>query len=94
MKASELTEELVRQYARIPQGAEDVPAVLLLEAAKSYVRGQTGLTDEEMDEHSDITIALLVLCADMYDNRQTTTDNDKPNRVVDSILSCYRRNFL
>lgn len=67
---------------------------MLNKAAVEYVKGYTGLNNDEIDEHEDITIAVLVLISDMYDNRQMYVDKSNVNRVVDSILGMYCTNLL
>lgn len=94
MKVSELTEQDVIQYARMENAEEDIAPAALLEAAKAYVRSYTGLTDEEIDRHEEISIAVLALCSDMYDNRQLAAENDKVNRVVETILGMHAVNLL
>lgn len=94
MKVSEIKADDVVKYARMDASGEDISPEALLSAAKSYVKSYTGLTDEQMDEHEEISIAVLALCSDMYDNRQMHTDNDKANRVVDSIIGMHSRNLL
>lgn len=93
MRVSELSPEDVRLFAKMEEG-EDVSPEVLLAAAMTYVRGQTGLSDEELDDYEDITVAVLVLCADMYENRLTTVDSANPNRTVEAILGMHRRNFV
>ena len=94
MKVSEITDNDVIKYARMDTSGEDISPEALLSAAKSYVKSYAGLTDEQMDEHEEISIAVLALCSDMYDNRQMRTENDKINRVVESIVGMHSRNIL
>ncbi len=94
MKVSELTEEDVIRYTRMENAEEDISPAALLAAAKAYVRSYTGLTDEEIDGHEEISIAVLALCSDLYDNRQLAAENDKINRVVSSILGMHAVNLL
>lgn len=63
-------------------------------AAIAYCVGYTGLTKEELDNHEDITIAVLTLISDMWDNRSMTVDRANINRVVDTILGMYCINLL
>lgn len=63
-------------------------------ASVEYVKAYTGLTDAEIDTHEDITIAVLVLISDMYDNRQMYVDKSNVNRVVDTILGLHCVNLL
>lgn len=57
---------------------------------KSY----TGLSEEEMDAHEDLAIAVLVLCADLYENRLTTVDTANVNRTVSCILGMHCKNLI
>lgn len=67
---------------------------ILQKAAVDYVKGYTGLDEAAIDTHEDITIAVLVLISDMYDNRQMTVDKNNVNLVVDTILGMYCVNLL
>lgn len=67
---------------------------ILKEAAISYVKEYTGLSETELDLYEDITIAVLVLISDMYDNRQMYVDKNNVNRVVDTILGMHCVNLL
>ena len=67
---------------------------ILQKAAVDYVKGYTGLDEAAIDTHEDITIAVLVLISEMYDNRQMTVDTNNVNRVVDTILGMYCVNLL
>lgn len=94
MKVSELTREDVIRFAKIEDPDDDIAPEALLAAAKAFVRGYTGMDDAAIDEHEDITIAVLVLCADMYEHRLTTADTAQANRTVETILGLYRENLL
>ena len=61
---------------------------------RSFIRGQTGLDDEQIDAYEDITIAVLVLTQDMYDNRRLYVEKSNVNKVVDSIIYQYAENWL
>ena len=74
---------------------EDLTLIQAMQdAAVSYCAGQTGLTKEEMDEHEDITIAVLTLISDMWDNRSMSIDRSNINRVIDTILGMHCINLL
>lgn len=66
---------------------------ILLRAATEYVKSYTGLDDAGIDAHEDVTIAVLVLVCDLYDNRQMTVDRNNVNWVVDT-LGMYCINLL
>ena len=94
MKVSEIKADDVVKYARMDASGEDISPEVLLSTAKNYVKSYAGLTDEQMDEHEEISIAVLALCSDMYDNRQMHADNDKINRLIDAIVGMHSRNLL
>jgi len=95
MKVSEITIQDVARYLRIDDDADETTALQpILDAAIDYVKATTALTIEELDEHSDIAVAVMVLCQDMYDNRAMYVDKGNANRVVTAILHMHRQNFV
>lgn len=100
MKVSELTPDIVAvQYLRME--TEDLDETgnsmigTFLTAAKDYAKSYTGLSDEEMDEHADITIAVACLAGDMYSNRNMiSTAKGDANQTVMSILNMHTRNLV
>lgn len=97
MTISNVTLQNVLDYLRLdyPTAIEQTEVTAMMTAAKKYIIGYTGLTAEELDEHEDVTIAYLVLIADMFDQRNNQIE--KPtyvNKTVQSILSLYRVNLL
>lgn len=91
MKVSEITNAALVDYVRVDT-TEDL--TMFLSGAKAFIRSYTGMTDEEIDTHEDITPVCFVLVADMYDNRQYTVQNDKVNKVVEITLNMYCKNLL
>lgn len=98
MKISEIALKDICQQIRTEEAyltKEDRDYLAILQkAAVNYVKGYTGLDDAALDTHEDITIAVLVLISDMYDNRQMYVDKANVNRVVDTILGMYCINLL
>jgi hypothetical protein len=95
MKVSEITECAIAKYLRLGRGEYDESQLtMMLDAAKAFVKSYTGLGDDEIDEHEDIAIVILVLCQDMYDNRTLYVDKNNLNRVVDTILGMHSVNLL
>lgn len=94
-KVSDITAADVGEYLRISSPATFANELTnYLNFSKSYIQSYTGLTPEEIDEHPDFSIVVLVLCQSMYDDRTLYTDTDKLNNVVESILGMYCRNLL
>lgn len=96
MKVSELTGDFIATFCRVDEDATDIQLIdtLFLPAAKQYVKSHTGMTDEEMDLHEDIPIAVCALCCHMYDNRSVEVTSDKVNQVVMDIIGRYDRNLI
>lgn len=93
MKWAEVTTKDVAEYLR-----EDEETKLLtpiLAAARSYILSYTGLKAEEAEKYEDLSLALLAVCADMYDKRgATSTVSLSENRLVSNILGMYSVNLL
>ena len=93
MVMSAITVQNVAAYLRLDD-ATDTLLPDILTAAKQYVISYTGQTAAALDTFPDVSIAVMVLCQDMYDNRSMYVDNNNVNRVVNTILDMYRINFL
>lgn len=94
MRVSEVTNEQIAEYLRLDP--DEIPEEInpIREAAIEYMKSYTGMDDEELDEHEEFYIVLLVLCQDMYDNRAMTVANGNTNRTVSTILDMHRKNLL
>lgn len=91
MKVSEITNKDVLNHLKID---EEENLQIYLDAAKSFVKDYTALTDEEIDTKPSIVPLVYVLVAEYYENRQYTVANDKVNAVISSTLDMYRKNLL
>lgn len=98
MKVSEITIRNLTEYLKLDFDSltEQELAELLtfLDSAKSFLSSYTGLNADEIDNHKDFVIAVYVLVADMYDNRQFYVDKSNLNRLVEMILSMHSTNLL
>lgn len=98
MKVSELDQSLICDYCRIIEDdltdTEKITLEAMRKAAVSYCISYTALTEEQLDEHEDITIAVLALISDMYDNRLRYVDKAHVNRTVETILNMYCYNLI
>lgn len=98
MKLSEVSREYLSDYLRLddpePEELREIDAAM--QAAKAYIKSYTGLTEEEMDKHPDITTAYTIIVADMFENRALYLDykSTKINHCVDTILSMYATNLI
>lgn len=94
MKISEVTIQDLKEYAHVYHNEDDSLFSGILAAGRSYVKNYTGLTEEQIDTKEDLTIALMVLSNEMYDNRVFTVQDNKVNTVIKSILDMHSINLL
>lgn len=93
MKLSELTERDVGIYCRIE--GEDVALVpAYIDAAKSFILRQTGLSEDEADERPELTIAALALLGDFYEKRTMSDETATENRTVAAIIGMHCRHLV
>lgn len=96
MKISEITKEEVKKYLRITvdDDYDDKLVESMLEASKSFIIGYTGLDIKSLDKYKDVSLACLILCQDLYDNRSLYVDKNSINKTVDAILSMHSDNLV
>lgn len=94
MIVSRLTDKDVLSFLRLDGTEGDIFPSALLAAALGYVKSYTGLSEEEMDAHEDLSIAVLILCSDLYENRLTAVDTANVNRTVSCILGMHCKNLI
>lgn len=97
MKVSEITVDDVKKYLKILD-EDDTDVKMILDTAKSFASNYIGLPitgDDSLDTYDDISIAILVLCQDIYDNRSLVSDKSQNiNKTVQTILDMHSRNLL
>lgn len=98
MKISEVTVQNLVDFLRIddPVSIETDEISRMMSSAKAQIRSYTGLTDDEIDEHEDLTQAFFIIVADMFDNRNLQLDYKSVarNKSVDQILGMHSINLL
>lgn len=97
MKVSEVTNIDLAKYVRLDDASELELNELerMRSGAVAFIKSYTGLTDEEVDEHEDITQVLFILVADMFDNRNYQMDSKSVvNPSAKSILNMHSVNLL
>jgi hypothetical protein len=94
MKVSEITYQDIANYIRLTEVSEEEQTFLtsLLNIAKKFIEGYTGVKD--LDLHEDFVIVVYILCQDMYDNRSLYVDKTNLNKVVETILGMHSVNLL
>lgn len=97
VRINEVTIETLKAYCRVDWTEEDDLFYAILTAGRQFILSQTGMTAAEADEKEDLTIALLILGTEMYENRSYTMSTNRTvniNPAVDAIIGQYRMNFL
>lgn len=96
-KVSEITVQDIADYIRLDDDVAQAEAGLLaklLDIAKSYIVNYTGRTLEELDNYPDFVIVVYILCQNMYDTRAMYVEDDKLEKVFESILGMHSVNLL
>lgn len=93
-KLSEITADDIAQYLRLSEVSEQDTNFInqCLEISKGYIKSYTG--QEDLDTIPELVICLYLLCQDMYDTRALYVDNEKVNKVFESILGLHCKNYL
>ena len=94
MKVSDINTEILKNYLRIDGDDDDGLLEHIKDASIDYVCNYTGRTMQELEQYNDIPLAILCLCADMYENREYTTDRININPAVSQILGSHSNNLL
>jgi hypothetical protein len=99
MKIPELTTEYIADYLRIdtPNDVQTREIEMAFAAAVRTVKDDTGRPDEFVNESDSFTLAVLVLTAEFYENRQYQAAGNKSsevNKAVESILALDSINFI
>ena len=86
MKFSEIDFDTVKDYL-VAAIEEDIFEIsMYIDAAKSYVKEYTALSDEELDEKEYLVMPTLMLISHFYENKTVETDR-KINVVFKNILN-------
>ena len=93
MTVSEITLDTLKDWLGVSDGDETALNACLV-AAQSRATSYTGLTLAELDEHEDITIAILGLVSDFYTNNRPDTAQIAINPMSRNILNMYSKNLL
>lgn len=96
MKMNEVTLDDLKEYLKVDGNEEDKILTSMLEASKTYIKDYTGLSEENLNTIDSLTIAMLTICSDMYENRVYSIDKKtiQPNMIAKSIMDMYSMNLL
>ena len=97
MKISEIDVPFVKEYLRQDDDEDDKLIGAILEGAKDYIVKYTGQSLEQLEDSEDLTIAVLVLVAEFYDNRTISVNdriNLRVNIMLESLIGRYSVNLI
>lgn len=95
MKISQVTDKQIKDYCGIYDDESDDILPIMKDAALARIKSTTALTDAEIEEHEDITLAYLCLINEAYQNRDYAMSWQKQlNPFVSDILHAYSKNYL
>lgn len=94
MVITDVTVDVVKNYLRVDTDSDDVLIEAILSASIKYAENITGLSVEQLAEYNDIPLAVLALCADMYDVRQATLTGTQLNPTTYNILNAHAVNLV
>lgn len=87
---SNISVEFVKKYLRIEHDLDDIELHIYLESAKSYIQNYTSMTIEELDNHKEVIICVLMLCSHFYENKSLIVDKNTEDSIFNNILSLHR----
>nr|DAU89314.1 MAG TPA: head tail connector [Caudoviricetes sp.] len=95
-KVSDITVSDIQNYLRISELTEVDEKYLetIKNVAIDFIKNNTGVDDDTIDQYADFIIVVYVLCQDMYDTRSYYVDGNNVNKVVQTILDMHSRNLL
>lgn len=94
MKISAITTTDVKNYLHVYHNEDDKLIEAILTASKAFVKSYTGLTAETLDISEDLSMAVMIISAELYDNRSFTVDNTSISPVIRIILDMHSINLL
>lgn len=99
MKINEISLKTICNHIReVPENlaSEDIELLTAIKtAAVNYCSQYTGLSENDLNNYEDITIACLVLISEMWDNRSISAEQSSgSNVVIENILSMHAKNLL
>lgn len=100
MKISELTPQIVGSWIGVC-GSDEVldedtlqELQMILAAAKARASSFTGQNAEALDDHEELTIAVLGICNDYYTANRPEWADRQINKMSEGLLGAYSNNLL
>jgi hypothetical protein len=97
-KVSEITNKELVDYLRLEYAdlsdTQKTELDTLLGVSKAFIASYTGLAAEVIDTYPEFVIVIYILVQDMHNNRTLYIDENKANKVVETILGMHSINLL
>lgn len=91
LKLSQLDLEFVKDYLKIDYNDDDKELELYIQASFSYIKNNTRMSLEELDEKPDLIVIALQLISHFYENKVVSVkQGTNIDKMFTSILSLYR----
>lgn len=94
MKISEVSLSAVKAHCGISGEDSDELLKIYMSAAIKIAADYTGLSEEQLDEYPDITVAYLNMVNEMYSQRLVMTAGTQMNEFQRQILDMHAVNLL
>lgn len=94
MKISEVSLSAVKAHCGVSGSDSDELLEIYMVAAKKLAADYTGLSEEQLDEYPDITVAYLNMVNEMYSQRLVMTAGTQMNEFQRQILDMHSVNYL
>lgn len=99
MRISEITVADIKNYLHVYHTEDDKLIEAILNASKAFVKNYTGLGIDalgidQLDISEDLSLAVFILSAELYDNRVYTVENNNVNPAIQAILNMHSINLL
>lgn len=82
MKPSQIDLDMVKQYLRVDFSDDDDVIEMMMLAAKGWVETYTNQKIKDLDDYSEVCMAILMLTAHFYDNRTIPSTSDTTMEFV------------
>lgn len=94
MKISEVSLSAVKAHCGVSGTDSDELLGIYMDAAKKLCADYTGLSEEQLDEFPDITVAYLNMVNEMFSQRLVMTAGTQMNDFQRQILDMHSVNYL
>ena len=94
MKISEVSLSAVKAHCGVSGTDSDELLGIYMDAAKKLSTDYTGLSEEQLDEFPDITVAYLNMVNEMFSQRLVMTAGTQMNEFQRQILDMHSVNYL